>query len=96
MSELKYACTGCGKLHAAWGTMDEFIDLCEPIPDEPETPSDDEIARLRAGYRRYEIARKMNPQQWAAAWSLNIKTGKPFDQIIDESASQTQRRVDHE
>jgi hypothetical protein len=25
----------------------------------------------------------MNPQAWAAAWELNITTGKPFDEIID-------------
>ena len=41
---------------------------------------------LERGYIRYEIARKMNPQQWQAAWELNLK-GKPFDEIIDEMAS---------
>ena len=51
----------------------------------------EEAARLRAenerlsiGNRRYEIARRLDPRQWAAAFELNIKTGKAFDQIIDE------------
>lgn len=44
----------------------------------------DEIIRLRKGNERYETARKMNPQQWADAWMLNIMTGKPFDEIIDD------------
>ncbi len=26
----------------------------------------------------------MNPRQWATAWDLNLKTGKPFDEIIDD------------
>lgn len=43
-----------------------------------------EIERLREGHARYEIARRMNPQQWAAAWKLNLSTGKPFDEIIDD------------
>ena len=44
---------------------------------------EDEIERLRAGHDRYETARRMNPQQWADAWKLNLSTGKPFDEIID-------------
>lgn len=43
-----------------------------------------ELEQLRKGFNRYETARRMNPRAWAAAWELNIKTGKPFDQIIDE------------
>ena len=39
---------------------------------------------LRTGHQRYETARRMNPRQWAAAWDLNLKTGKPFDEIIDD------------
>lgn len=44
----------------------------------------DEIERLRLGHQRYEIARRMNPRQWADAWKLNLSTGKPFDEIIDD------------
>lgn len=44
----------------------------------------DEIDRLRKAHERYETARRMNPRQWAAAWELNLKTGKPFDEIIDD------------
>ena len=50
----------------------------------------DHVRKLRAteeywriGADRYETARKMNPQQWADAWKLNISTSKPFDEIID-------------
>ena len=43
-----------------------------------------ENERLAIGHRRYEIARRLNPVQWAAAFELNIKTNKPFDEIIDE------------
>lgn len=42
-----------------------------------------ELSELRLANERYETARRMNPQQWAAAWELNITTGKPFDEIID-------------
>ena len=43
----------------------------------------DMIERLSKGNERYETARRMNPMQWSAAWELNITTGKPFDEIID-------------
>jgi hypothetical protein len=42
------------------------------------------VRYMRKGYERYETARRMNPQQWSAAWELNLKTGKPFDEIIDD------------
>lgn len=45
---------------------------------------DAEIARLRVGYDRYETVRRMNVQQFKDAWKLNIQTGKPFDEIIDQ------------
>jgi hypothetical protein len=35
---------------------------------------------------RYAIARRMSPQQWASAWELNHRTGKPFDEIIYDLA----------
>lgn len=55
------------------------------------TIRDTEIARLetdlelaRIGARRYEVARRMGPRMWTDAHNLNVSTGKPFDQIIDE------------
>ena len=39
---------------------------------------------LRTGHDRYETARRMNQRQWADAWKLNLSTGKPFDEIIDD------------
>jgi hypothetical protein len=43
-----------------------------------------ELQKLRLTHQRYETLRRMNVEQFKAAWSLNISTGKPFDQIIDE------------
>lgn len=48
---------------------------------ESETPAD--VARLQVGHDRYETARRLNPRQWAEAWEQNIRTGRPFDEIID-------------
>ena len=45
--------------------------------------AEDDLERLSKGNERYETARRMNPMQWSAAWELNITTGKPFDEIID-------------
>lgn len=42
------------------------------------------VAELEIGHNRYEVARRMNPRQWADAWQLNVSTGKPFDEIIDD------------
>jgi hypothetical protein len=42
-----------------------------------------EFERLHKGHERYETARRMSPQQWAAAWKTTLSTGKPFDDIID-------------
>lgn len=44
----------------------------------------EELAKYKQGYERYETARLMNVQQWHDAYMVNIRTGKPFDQIIDE------------
>jgi hypothetical protein len=33
---------------------------------------------------RYEIVRRMNPKQFADAWELNVRLGKPFDDIISD------------
>ena len=44
----------------------------------------EELAALRNGFERYETARRMNPRAWSEAWMLNIATGKPFDEIIDD------------
>lgn len=45
-----------------------------------------ERERWIKGHDRYEVARLMTPGQWAYACRLNVTTGKPFDQIIDELA----------
>ena len=43
-----------------------------------------EIDRLRIGHDRYEIVRRMHVPMFKDAVQLSIRTGKPFDQIIDE------------
>ena len=46
----------------------------------------EQLAGLQQAAQRYETVRRMSPQAFADAWKLNISTGKPFDQIIDELA----------
>ncbi len=43
----------------------------------------DKVDALRKDAERYRTARCMTPHQWSAAWELNVATGKPFDEIID-------------
>jgi hypothetical protein len=45
-----------------------------------------EIERLRAGYDRYEVVRRMNVSAFQDAYVLNRRTGKPFDEIVAEQA----------
>lgn len=33
---------------------------------------------------RYEKLRKLNPRQFAELYNINLKTGKPFDELVDE------------
>ena len=42
-----------------------------------------QIDHLKIGHDRYETARLMNPRMWSVAWEINVNTGKPFDEIID-------------
>lgn len=58
-----------------------YLDLDDVAADHPLAK--EELAELRLARDRYETARRMNPYQWKAAWELNLKTGKPFDEIID-------------
>ena len=32
---------------------------------------------------RYEKLRKLNPRQFAELYEANLKTGKPFDELVD-------------
>ena len=61
--------------------MGMFLDLSDVAAGHPL--AEQELAELRLAAERYETARRMNPRQWADAWQLNIQTGKPFDEIID-------------
>ena len=44
------------------------------------------VEQYRKGHERYETARRMSLEQWEDAWKLNISTGKPLDEIIDDLA----------
>lgn len=59
------------RIESAWDTDAELYNTKQ------------ELDELRLAARRYEIARRLNPREWAAVWAENIQTGKPFDEIID-------------
>ena len=44
----------------------------------------DELERIIIGNERYEKVRRLTPRDFYQAWKLNISTGKPFDDIIDD------------
>jgi len=43
-----------------------------------------EVERLRVGHDRYETVRRMNVPQFRDAFVLSNRTGKPFDEIVDD------------
>lgn len=53
---------------------------CDGTPDRP-CPA---VERLRIGYDRYETVRLLSVPQFQDAYVLNRRTGKPFDEIIDD------------
>lgn len=63
------------------------LDACAECEQAPLAPlladAAAEIRMLRKVAERYRTARCMTPHQWSAAWELNVATGKPFDEIID-------------
>lgn len=68
-------------LYPVTGDVTHWMPL-SPEPSDPEDP--DEMERLAVGNDRYETARLLSPEAWQEAWQLNIATGKPFDEIIDD------------
>ena len=44
----------------------------------------DQLAELRKAFQRYETVRRFNVQQFKDAYTVCLRTGKPFDQLIDE------------
>lgn len=62
--------------------MGKELDIDDVAAQSPKAMR--ELTELRQGFERYEVARRMNPQAWQAAWQLNVTTGKPFDEIIDQ------------
>ena len=43
-----------------------------------------ELAEAKIGADRYEVVRKLNPSKFHDVWTININTGKSFDDIIDD------------
>lgn len=39
---------------------------------------------------RYEYLRRLNPQQFQALWETNLKTGRHFDELVDEAIAEEQ------
>lgn len=42
-----------------------------------------EYHKIKDGFDRYEKVRKLNPRQFKEIYEENIKTGVPFDELID-------------
>jgi hypothetical protein len=42
------------------------------------------LRALRVGHDRYETVRLMKPGDFLNAFVLNTRTGKPFDEIVDD------------
>lgn len=79
---------GCGIGGSPPGPRRIYAAMLAAAP-QPErdhiTKEDAQLYRLIVGHQRYETARRMNPRAWSEAWQLSITTGKPFDEIIDDS-----------
>jgi hypothetical protein len=42
------------------------------------------IEELKRGYIRYEVVRRLNPNEFSRLYEWNLKSGVPFDDLIDE------------
>lgn len=73
----------CSALEQAWAERDEAIGQRDERARRAAGLID-QVNALRKGHDRYETARRLSPAQWADVWKLNISTGKPFDEIIDD------------
>ena len=73
-----------GEAMAAWGAAQPRGANSVLVPATELAELRAQVEQYRQGHERYETARRMNPQQWKDAWKLNVSTGKPFDEIIDD------------
>ena len=62
--------------------MSAELDLDDVAAQSPKAAR--ELAALRVGHERYETVRRMNAQQFKDAFTLSLRTGKPFDEIVDD------------
>jgi len=47
-----------------------------------------ELEEARKGKERYEYVRRLNPTSFASLFTQNIRTGKHFDDIVDDAINQ--------
>ena len=45
------------------------------------------VRDLKIGHDRYETVRLLNPRQFAELYDKNIKTGIPFDALVDQMSN---------
>lgn len=65
--------------------MGKYLDIEDVCAGHPKAI--EELRELYAAARRYEIVRRLNPEAYAMAYRVNITTGKPFDEIVDDMAA---------
>lgn len=52
------------------------------------------MTNLEKNAARYEFVRRMTPQQFQSLWQENIKTGRHFDDLVDEAMTQSADQSD--
>lgn len=61
--------------------MGKYLDLDDVSYGHPE--AENELMELRIAKKRYEKVRRMNPRQFSDLWSVGIKSGEHFDDLVD-------------
>ncbi len=61
--------------------MGMYLDLWDISDGHPRAR--EELLELRLAQDRYEKVRKMNTLMFRGIWEENMRTGTPFDEIVD-------------
>ncbi len=65
--------------------LQDFLTLQPPICDSGKSYlSPHGLKYMYENSNRYEKLRKLNPRQFAELYGVNLNTGKPFDELVDE------------
>ena len=67
--------------------MGMYLDLWDVSDGHPKAR--EELAELRLAQERYEKVRKMTAARFGDIWIRNLRTGKPFDDLVDEFEIET-------